>query len=104
MSRYHRMHPEEPHPFENQVRFNSAQAAYDNMTPPDDGPSECPECDGRGSFVGVGGVPEEGDYTECTACNGFGWIDENGEPYDPDEAQRNADDAADLRRDEGRLE
>jgi hypothetical protein len=80
--------------------YARAQAQYDAMTPPDDGPYECPDCNGRGSFVGIGDIPEEGDYTECAECNGFGWIGENGEPFDKDAAERDADEAADMKRED----
>lgn len=78
--------------------FAAAQREYDNRTPPDDGPSECDNCNGFGHAPAPG--DPEGDHAECSVCKGFGLIDENGEPFDPNAAQRAADDYADMKRDE----
>jgi hypothetical protein len=78
--------------------YAAAQAAYDAMTPPDDGPYECPECNGRGDMPDP--ADEDADYVKCVACDGFGMIDENGEPFDPHKAERDACDYADMKRDE----
>lgn len=58
--------------------FDAAQAVYDAMTPPDDGPSECPECDGSGSNPAA---CEDHEDDTCECCEGSGQVDENGEPY-----------------------
>jgi hypothetical protein len=78
--------------------FDAAQRAYDNMTPPDDGPYKCPECNGSGS-VPIPGDPE-GEIMKCAACDGFGLISENGEPFDLDAKDRSEADYADMKRDE----
>jgi len=70
--------------------YARAQREYDNRTPSDDGPSECPECSGS-KFV---------DDLDCAACHGFGLIDESGEPFDPHAAEYAADEAADRARDD----
>jgi DnaJ-class molecular chaperone len=79
----------------NSPGFDAAQRAYDNMAPPEDGPTECPTCNGRGE---VPGAHEDDDSTECADCKGFGMIDCNGEPFDPDAADRAADEYADWKR------
>lgn len=63
--------------------FDAAQRAYDAMTPPDDGPYECPECGGSGTHHTLSDVD-----VHCLDCNGFGWIDETGEPFDPHAKER----------------
>lgn len=82
----------------NMPGFDAAQAAYDNMSPPEDGPYECPECNGSGS-VPIPGDPE-GEIMKCSACNGFGQIDESGEPFDPHAKERAECEYADMKRDE----
>jgi hypothetical protein len=79
--------------------YARAQREYDNRTPPDDGPSECPDCDGRGSFIGIGDVPEEGDYTECASCKGSGYLNDDGTPFNPNAAAEAAEERADYERD-----
>jgi hypothetical protein len=86
--------------------FDAAQREYDNRTPPDDGPYECPECDGK-RYRGCGQCGGEGcpqcngeGCIKCAACDGFGMINENGEPFDPHQAEREACDRADSLRDE----
>jgi DnaJ-class molecular chaperone len=59
--------------------YAAAQRAYDNMTPPEDGPSECPECEGSGINKLVRGDRDD----TCQCCGGTGMLDENGEPFDP---------------------
>lgn len=78
--------------------YAAAQAAYDNMTPPDDGPYECPECNGSGHMLAPG--DPEGDHVKCSACDGFGHIDESGEPFDPHAKERAECEYADMQRDE----
>ena len=78
--------------------YEAAQREYDNRTPPDDGPSECDNCNGFG-HAPVPGDPE-GDHAECSVCKGFGLIDEHGEPFDPHAAEYEADAARDRARDE----
>jgi len=56
-----------------------AQAAYDAMTPPDDGPSECPECDGCGRLSTFG--EGDGSDEDCETCGGSGYINEDGSPF-----------------------
>lgn len=77
--------------------YAAAQAEYDNRTPPDDGPSECPYCDGKGYEP----APDdyEGDTVTCSACKGFGLVDESGNPFDPHAAEVAACDRADFERD-----
>jgi hypothetical protein len=75
--------------------FDAAQRAYDNATPPADGPSECPDC--SAGMVDTSGF---GDFDACETCNGSGYIEEDGSAHDPHQAQRDADDAADSARDE----
>ena len=48
--------------------FAAAQRAYDNMTPPDDGPSQCADCDGSG-------YDQEGEY--CATCEGSGYVNDD---------------------------
>jgi hypothetical protein len=75
--------------------YAAAQAAYDNMTPPDDGPYECPECGGSGHHETI-----DGSGLKCSACDGFGMISENGEPHDPHAKDRAEAEYADMKRDE----
>lgn len=77
--------------------FDAAQRAYDNMLPPEDGPCECPICDGKG-LVLMGGDPD-GDYVKCNDCAGHGWL-LDGEPFDREKAECDAEDRADHKRDE----
>ena len=61
-----------------QRRFASAQWAWDNMAPPEDGPTLCYDCEGSGKDI-------EGDV--CQSCEGSGYVDEDGSPYvAPEEA------------------
>jgi hypothetical protein len=78
--------------------YERAQAVYDAMTPPDDGPQECPDCV-RGWRCTTDDAENEHEI-KCETCNGFGWIDENGEPHDPDAAERDACDYYDRLKDE----
>jgi DnaJ-class molecular chaperone len=78
----------------NAATFARAQAAYDAMTPPEDGPVECPECEGSGVNKLV--IGDRCDHCEC--CGGTGWLDENGEPFDPAQAERDRDEYADYQR------
>lgn len=74
-----------------------AQAAYDNMTPPDDGPSECPECMARGI------VPDpsdaDADYIRCTTCEGACYLNDDGSPFNPNAAAEAAEARAEYERD-----
>ena len=62
----------------NEAAMRRAQAAFDALTPPDDGPAECPECDGfrrtenSGPFV---------DSVVCETCLGSGRLNDDGSPY-----------------------
>lgn len=78
--------------------YAAAQREYDNRTPPDDGPSECDNCNGFG-HAPVPGDPE-GDHAKCSICNGYGLIDERGDPFNPNQAEEDACDYADMKRDE----
>lgn len=80
----------------NSPGFKRAQAEYDAMLPPEDGPSECPECEGSGVNKLVIGDRDD----NCQCCGGTGWLDENGEPFDPNKAENDACDRADAQRDE----
>lgn len=86
------------HDQRNAAAFKRAQAMYDAMSPPEGGPCECAECWGEGAIVtdcDDNGHP----YSEpCPFCNGTGYVDENGEPFDPAQAERNRDEYADMRR------
>lgn len=82
----------------NMPGFDAAQAAYDNMSPPDDGPYECPDCTGSGHMLAPG--DPEGDHVKCYACDGFGMIDESGWPFDPHAKERAEAEYADMKRDE----
>lgn len=77
--------------------FDAAQREYDNRTPPDDGPSECAECGGKGVIytddpMGLGCDERE----DCTECAGFGFIDDNGQPFNPRAAEEAEYDRADY--------
>ena len=64
-------------------RLAAAQARFES--PEDDGPSECEDCSGRGTFV-----HGRHDYS-CQNCDGLGWIDADGEPCkSPDEQREEA--------------
>ena len=84
------------HDQRNAAAFKRAQAMCDAMTPPEDGPTECPECEGTGTNKLV--IGDRDDTCEC--CGGSGYVDENGEPWDPKQAERDADEYADRLRDE----
>lgn len=73
--------------------FDAAQREYDNRTPPDDGPSECHECSGRGAY-------NDEDGEACKTCCGSGYINDDGSPFDPNAAEYAADQYADMQRDE----
>jgi DnaJ-class molecular chaperone len=64
--------------------YERAQAVYDAMTPPDDGPSECPDCDGSGYITTSDGQGNHDDE-ECPTCKGFGLLDDSGQPVNPNE-------------------
>ena len=71
--------------------FAAAQRAYDNMTPPDDGPSQCADCDGSG-------YDQEGEY--CATCEGSGYVNDDGSAYDPEAAEFEACEYYDRKKDE----
>ena len=83
----------------NAAVFRSAQARYDAMCPDDDGLTDCPVCDAKGWRM----VADEGfaPYREvCPCCDGHRLLDEDGQPYDPKQAERDkADYYADARAD-----
>ena len=60
-------------------RYAAAQAAYDNMSPPEGGLCECAECNGSGQVESASGI--DGDLIDCQCCDGIGKVDENGEPW-----------------------
>ena len=75
----------------NHAAMNRAQQRYDDMAPPEDGPTECEACCGRGKVradhevthqLGTDTIP---GWDECEACEGYGWIDEYGNPVNPNE-------------------
>lgn len=72
--------------------YAAAQRAYDNMAPPEDGPSECPECEGVGQYPG--------EDEPCITCCGTGLIDEDGNPFDPNAAEEAAGEYADMKRED----
>lgn len=61
--------------------FDAAQREYDNRTPPDDGPSECPDC--KGGYRYTTDDAENEHEIKCETCEGLGLIDENGQPFNP---------------------
>lgn len=73
--------------------YARAQRECENQLPPEDGPSECPECSGRGVYL-----DEDGE--SCKTCCGSGFVDANGDAFDPDKAENDACDYADMKRDE----
>lgn len=70
----------------NMRAFNAAQARYDAMSPPEDGPTECPECGGSGHHETI-----DGSGMECPDCDGTGWLTADGEPFDREQAEREDD-------------
>jgi DnaJ-class molecular chaperone len=83
----------------NHAAMSRAQSRYDNAAPPEDGPSECPECDGVGQITTSDGQGNHDDE-ECPTCKGFGLLDDNGQPHDPDAAERDACDYYDRMKDQ----
>jgi DnaJ-class molecular chaperone len=83
----------------NHAAMSRAQDRYDNMAPPEDGPTECPECDGVGQITTSDGQGNHDDE-ECPTCKGFGLLDDNGQPHDPDAAERDACDYYDRMKDQ----
>jgi DnaJ-class molecular chaperone len=80
-----------PRESRNARAMSSGQARWDNAAPPEDGPVECPVCNGRGEVpvdqavthqLGTDLIP---GWDGCEACDGTGWIDENGQPFNPNE-------------------
>lgn len=81
--------------------FDAAQREWENRTPPDDGPYECPDCYGKGERYSRGIHPlGEEIIVPCPCCGGFGQIDENGEPHDPHAKERAECEYADMKRDD----
>lgn len=86
--------------------YAAAQREYDNRTPPDDGPSECDACGGCGKVpMMVDDTLDDGYEVSCANCDGHGWLDADGEPFNPN-AKTEAEEARaeyerDRRRDEG---
>ena len=75
--------------------FARAQAMYEAQTPPDDGPSECPDCNGSGY------MPADEDHEDeltCMTCEGYGYLDEDGKPCNPNAAAEAAEERADYER------
>jgi hypothetical protein len=86
------------HAYRNAAAFKRAQYVWDNMAPPEGGPCECAECGGGGQVPDADDL--DGDLIECPWCGGTGYVDENGEPFDPKQAERDRDEYADMRRSE----
>jgi hypothetical protein len=61
--------------------FDAAQRAWEAMTPPDDGPSECPDCMARG--IRPNPTDPDADYERCTTCEGECYLNEDGSPFNP---------------------
>lgn len=79
--------------------YAAAQREYDNRTPPDDGPCECPDC--VGGYRYTTDEAENEHEIKCETCNGFAML-LDGAPYDQHKDERDADDYADFKRDEAR--
>jgi hypothetical protein len=79
--------------------YAAAQREYDNRTPPDDGPCECPDCSGTGINASHDSCGHELEL-KCETCEGFGFLNADGDPHDPHKAEHDADDYADRKRDE----
>lgn len=61
-------------------RLDPPESVYDTLT-------ECPECDGDGAIctdTDDGGTPY---YELCECCQGKKWLDEDGQPFDPEANQ-----------------
>jgi DnaJ-class molecular chaperone len=67
------------HEYRNAAAMKRAQWAYDNMSPPEGGPCDCPDCNGSGEVESASDI--DGDLIECPFCGGSGKVDENGEPW-----------------------
>lgn len=80
--------------------YAAAQREYDNRTPPDDGPCECPDC--KGGYRYTTDTAENEHEIKCESCDGFGYITSDGEPFDPHKKERDESDYADWKRDEER--
>lgn len=74
--------------------FDAAQREYDSRTPPDDGPSECPDC--HGGYRYTTDMDENEHEIECETCKGFGLIDDNGQPFNPNAAAEAEQERADY--------
>jgi len=75
-----------------------AQAEWESRLPPEDGPSDCAACNGKGQAP-VPGDPEA-EYVECDACDGLGQVTADGDPFDPDKKEREEAEYADHKRDQ----
>jgi hypothetical protein len=75
--------------------FAAAQRSYEAQLPPDGGPVECPDC--AAGLVDTSGF---GDFDACDTCKGSGFVTADGEPHDPHQAEREAEEYADMKRDE----
>ena len=58
--------------------LSAAQATWDNASPPEGGPSDCPDCGGRGSCPAED--PND-EWEECETCEGTGQVGEDGDPW-----------------------
>jgi len=81
--------------------FAAAQRAWEAMLPPEDGPCECSDCNGKGELPDP--TDEDAEYIQCKTCDGFGMLTARGDPFDPDKAEREECEYADHKRDEERL-
>lgn len=77
--------------------FAAAQRSWEAMLPPEGGPSECRDCDGKG-FNQLDA--DDDSDSACTFCAGHGLVTADGEPHDPHQAEREAEAYADMKRDE----
>ena len=77
--------------------YARAQAEWEAMTPPKDGPCECPDC--KGGYRYTTDDAENEHEIKCETCNGFGML-LDGEPFDQHAAEREACEADDRKRDE----
>lgn len=78
--------------------YARAQAEWENRLPPEDGPRECANCNGKGELPDP--TDEDADYVQCEVCEGFGQVTADGEPHDSSAAEREESEYADAKRNE----
>lgn len=76
--------------------YAKAQREWEAMEPPSGGPCDCATCNGKGELPDP--TDEDADYVQCEACKGFGMLTADGDPFDPDEAERKECERADWKR------